>query len=500
MIAAPSAFYSELRPVLHRGIGRVMLSTGARKLTGAEIAETVELWAAGLARLGLEAGDRIAVQAPKSLELVLLYLASLRLGTIYLPLNSGYTTGEVDYFLGDAEPALFVCDPGDFEAVGASAEARGIRLLGLDGYGRGSLRDAVEEGGSTAPKPELAADDLAAIVYTSGTTGRSKGAMITHGNLVSNARALIGAWELGAGDVLLHALPLFHIHGLFVALNSMLLAGGRCEMLPAFDPGQVIARLPQATLFMGVPTYYTRLLADTAFTAETGRGVRLFVSGSAPLNEATFAAFEERTGQRILERYGMSECGIICSNPLRGERIPGAVGRPLDGIEVRIGGEEAAGVLEVRGPNVCRGYWRQPEKTRAEFRQDGFFVTGDVATIDQNGVVRIIGRDKDMVISGGLNVYPKEIETLIDGFPEVEESAVIGIPHPDFGEAVAAVVKLEGGAALDAATLSARLKERLAGFKRPKAVFFTDALPRNAMGKVQKAVLREQHRDHFSAA
>ncbi len=492
-----TGFYSELAAVMDANPEKVLLSHGTRELRATEVRAEVERWASALYQQGARHGDRIAVQAPKSLELVFLYLASLRLGLIYLPLNSGYTAAELDYFLADAEPALFICEPQDVEKLSTLCRDRAIQLLGLDAGGHGSLRDAVSAASGEAPVPELADDDLAAIVYTSGTTGRSKGAMITHRNLATNARALVQTWGLTPSDMLLHALPLFHIHGLFVALNSMLLAGGRCEFLPAFNPVEVVAKLPDATLFMGVPTYYTRLLAEPSFTAQTAENVRLFVSGSAPLTPASFNEFKERTGQQILERYGMSECGIICSNPLDGERIPGAVGKPLPGIDVRISDGAPVGVLEVRGPNVCRGYWRQPEKTRAEFKDDGFFITGDVASIDEDGIVRIVGRDKDMIISGGLNIYPKEIETLIDEFEEVEESAVIAVPHSDFGEAVAAVIKLNPGAELNEAAVRTRLRGMLAAFKIPKAVFFTAELPRNTMGKVQKAKLREMHRRHF---
>lgn len=490
-------FYNMVASALAEASDRAVLVGPQRTLSGAEILAETEHWAAALAVLGVRQGDRVAVQAPKSLELVLLYLGVLRLGAVYVPLNSGYRTSEIDYFLADAEPALFVCDPADCGAYETMARERNVRLATLGEEGQGTLRDAILSGNPPAPEPDLGDGDLAAIVYTSGTTGRSKGAMVTQANLLSNARALAEAWGVTRRDVLLHALPLFHIHGLFVALNTLLIAGGRIELMPAFSSEAVARRLPSATLFMGVPTYYTRLLAEPGFDRASTAGVRLFVCGSAPLTPATFEAFEARTGHRILERYGMSECGIICSNPLDGPRLPGAVGRPLPGIEVRIAEGAPVGVLEVRGPNVCAGYWRQPEKTRAEFRDDGFFVTGDVATIDEAGVVRIVGREKDMIISGGLNIYPKEIELAIDAFAEVDESAVIGLPHPDFGEAVAAVVRLHPGAVLDGPALIARLKDDLAGFKIPKAVFLVEELPRNAMGKVQKAALREAHRDHF---
>lgn len=486
------SFFDAIEQSLAQAGNRVLLSDGARQLTGSALRAEIERWAEALAALGVQPGDRVAVQAEKSFALVLLYFATLRLGAVYLPLNTGYRAVEIDYFLSDAEPALLVCDPAN-----ADAHAGTVKVATLGADGRGSLADAVALANPPLPPHRAAPEDLAAIVYTSGTTGRSKGAMLTHRNLLSNARALVATWGIGPKDALLHALPLFHIHGLFVALNTVLLAGGRVDLLPAFDPGAVLGRLPHATLFMGVPTYYTRLLADPRLDADAVASIRLFVCGSAPLTAQTFADFEARTGHRILERYGMSECGIICSNPLEGERIPGAVGRPLPGYEVRIADGAEIGVLEVRGEGVFAGYWRNPEKTRSEFRDDGFFITGDISTIDDAGVVRIVGRDKDMIISGGLNVYPKEIESLIDALPGVIESAVIGLPHPDFGEAVAAVVHAEPGATLEEKAVIDALRGELAGFKLPKAVFAIPMLPRNAMGKVQKAALREQYAAHF---
>ncbi|MEN3746215.1 AMP-binding protein [Sphingomonas sp. HF-S3] len=465
----------------------VVLSAGDRTLNGPELLAEVERWAGMLAGLGIGKGDRVAVQAGKSLDLVLLYLAALRIGAIYLPLNTGYTDQEITYFVGNADPVLLVRD--DAREPLAGVQVRAISDL------------ATFAAGTPPPAPahDATADDLAAIVYTSGTTGVSKGAMISHGNLLANAEALVATWELAPADRLLHALPLFHIHGLFVALNTMLLAGGRTDLIPEFNPKAVLAGLSQATLFMGVPTYYTRLLAESGLDAESVSGVRAFICGSAPLTPQTFEAFEARTGHRILERYGMSECGIIASNPLRGERIAGSVGRPLPGFDARIANGEAIGVLEVRGPSVFGGYWRMPEKTRQEFRDDGYFVTGDVATIDPHGVIRIVGRDKDMIISGGLNVYPKEIEERINDLPGVVESAVIGLPHADFGEAVAAVVHARSPEDFDGAALIATLRGELAGFKLPKAVFVVPELPRNTMGKVQKAALRARYSSHFSA-
>jgi len=472
---------------------RPVLSADARVLSGRQLADDIERWAAGLAALGVRKGERVAVHAEKSLDLILLYLATLRLGALYLPLNTAYRAAELAYFLDDAEPVLFVCDPATDTVETASAPM--VLTLGADG--KGSLAAAIAGSHPAPPAVTIAPDDLAAIVYTSGTTGRSKGAMITHANLVSNARALIDAWGVVPDDRLLHALPLYHIHGLFIALNTMLLAGARTDLLPGFDADTVLDRLPDATLFMGVPTYYTRLLASPRLDRAAVAGMRLFVCGSAPLTPQTFAAFEDRSGLRILERYGMSECGIICSNPLDGARIPGAVGRPLAGVAARIAEGAAVGILEVRGPNVFAGYWRQPDKTAAEFRDGGWFSTGDVATIDTDGVVRIVGRDKDMIISGGLNVYPKEIEEMIDALPGVGESAVIGLPHPDFGEAVAAVIRPLPGVAVDLESVVGALRPRLASFKLPKAVIVVDELPRNAMGKVQKVALRGRYAGWF---
>ncbi len=490
------AFTPALFAALADAGDRVVIEIGQRVLSGHELAKAVERWAAALAAVGIVQGDRIAVQAEKSLELVLLYLATLRLGAVYLPLNTGYRRDEIAYFIADAEPRLLICDPSAAEACAGL----GPIVLTLSSDGSGTIADRVTQGHPPAPPHIPQGSDLAAIVYTSGTTGRPKGAMISQHNLLANARALIAGWGLCAQDVLLHALPLYHIHGLFVALNTLLLAGGRIVLLPAFDTAAVFDRLAGATVFMGVPTYYTRLLADPALNVQSAQNVRLFVCGSAPLNVATFADFELRTGHRILERYGMSECGIICSNPLNGLRIPGAVGRPVPGCRVRIADGLALGVLEVAGDSVFAGYWRNPEKTRQEFRDDGYFITGDIARIDGDGVVWIVGRDKDMIISGGLNVYPKEIEVLIDALDGVEESAVIGLPHDDFGEAVAAVVCLRDGAEFTAEAIIAALRGQLAGFKLPKAVFVVDELPRNAMGKVQKVELRKRHSDYFGTS
>ncbi len=414
---------------------------------------------------GVAPGDRVAVQAPKSLEAVMLYLAVLKAGAVFLPLNTAYTKAEVDYFVADAEPALFVTD-----AAALAAEAAGLAPLDV--------------------AHEAAASDLAAIVYTSGTTGRSKGAMLSHGALLANGLALTEAWGFTASDVLLHALPIYHVHGLFIALHCVFLSGAQALWLPKFDDDEVLAALPRATAMMGVPTFYTRLLADPRFTREAAKDMRVFISGSAPLLPATFEAFEARTGQRLLERYGMSEAAIITTNPLAGERIAGSVGYPLPGVALRIAGE---GIVQIKGPSVTSGYWRNPEKTAEAFTADGYFITGDVGRQDPDGRLWLSGRVSDLIISGGLNVYPKEIELVLDQLPGVVESAVIGLPHPDFGEAVAAVIAGDG----DEADIIAATRAQLAGFKAPKRVFFVADLPRNAMGKVLKAELRRTYAATF---
>jgi malonyl-CoA/methylmalonyl-CoA synthetase len=455
-----------------------------------------------LAARGVAPGERVVVQVDKSPEAVVLYLACLRAGAVFVPLNSAYTAREVGYFLGDAEPRVVVCTPAAEAAL--APLAGNAELLTLDAAGGGTLLERT----AAAPASDLvvarAADDLAAILYTSGTTGRSKGAMLSHENLASNARVLHAEWGWQPGDVLLHALPIYHVHGLFVALHCALLNGSAMLFLPKFDADAILERLPRATVLMGVPTFYVRLLECPELDRARVANMRLFISGSAPLLEETFHAFEARTGQRILERYGMTEAGMITSNPLDGERIPGTVGYFLPGITGRVAdgdGNElprgAPGVLEIRGPNVFKGYWRMPDKTAEEFRPDGHFITGDIATMAPDGRVAIVGRAKDLVISGGFNVYPKEIELLIDALPGVRESAVIGVYHPDFGEAVTAVVTCDGSTTVSEASIQAALADSLARFKQPKRVFFVDDLPRNSMGKVQKNRLREQFAETF---
>jgi malonyl-CoA/methylmalonyl-CoA synthetase len=461
--------------------------------------------------LGVAAGDRVLVQTGKSPEAVGLYLGCLRRGAIYVPINTAYTEEEVGYFLQDAEPALLVCDPADeerYEALGAGlsiTDRAATRVLSLSKDGGGSLaellaRSAFPTAATTVPRQ---ADDIAAILYTSGTTGRSKGAMLTHGNLATSAVTLVDFWGWQDDDVLLHALPIFHVHGLFVAMHCAMLKATPMIFLPGFDVDAVIEAIPGATVMMGVPTFYSRLLASEKLTKELCSGMRLFISGSAPLTAQTFEAWEERTGQRILERYGMSETMMNVSNPLQGERIAGTVGFALPCVEVRVADDQgvavppgAVGVIEVRGPNVFAGYWRMPEKTAEEFRQDGFFITGDQAVMDEHGRVSIVGREKDMVISGGYNVYPKEVETLLDEMPEVVESAVVGVPHSDFGEAVVAVL-VPAGAEVSREDVDRALADRIARFKQPKAVINVPELPRNAMGKVQKNQLRTDLADLF---
>ncbi len=500
-----SNLYSDFAEIFRRNADRVLIASERGNFTGGQIDAAVAAYAGALLEAGAVPGERVAVQVEKSVDNVFLYLACLRLGAVYLPLNLAYQPAELAYFIGDALPRLLIADPArrsDLQAI--VAKSPGTQLLTLGAEGTGDLAERAALATPAHSIVDRADDDLAAICYTSGTTGRSKGAMITHGNLASNACALVSLWGFGASDVLLHALPLFHIHGLFVALHCAFLSGAKTLLLNRFAPAEVIAGLGEATVMMGVPTFYTRLLVEPAFDAGCCGSIRLFISGSAPLLADTFQEFEQRTGHRILERYGMTETGMISSNPLTGQRRPATVGLPLPGVGVRIvdgDGEavarDAVGMVEVRGANVFKGYWNMPEKTAAEFRRDGFFMTGDLGTIDGDGYLRIVGRAKDLVITGGLNVYPKEIEDAIDALPGVAESAVFGVPHPDFGEAVAAAVTLRPGIAVDGQALLTALRPQLAAFKLPKRIYVVDELPRNAMSKVQKAVLRDRYRDAF---
>ncbi|MCA1454890.1 malonyl-CoA synthase [Bradyrhizobium sp. BRP22] len=455
---------------------------------------------------GVKVGDRVAAQTEKSVQGLVLYLATVRAGAVYLPLNTAYTLNELDYFITDAEPSLVVCDPSKAEGIRTIAAKVGANIETLGPDGKGSLTDAAAKASEGFKTVARANDDLAAILYTSGTTGRSKGAMLSHDNLASNSLSLVDYWRFTRDDVLIHALPIYHTHGLFVASNVTLFARGSMIFLPKFDPDLIIKLMARATVLMGVPTFYTRLLQNPALNKETTKHMRLFISGSAPLLADTHREWSARTGHAVLERYGMTETNMNTSNPYDGERVPGAVGFPLPGVSARVTDPdtgkvlpaETIGVIEVKGPNVFKGYWRMPEKTKAEFRDDGFFITGDLGKIDAKGYVHILGRGKDLVISGGFNVYPKEIETEIDGMPGVVESAVIGVPHADFGEGVTAVVVRQPGAKIDEATVLNGLEGRLAKFKMPKRVFIVDELPRNTMGKVQKNILRDTYKDIYT--
>ncbi|WP_313077252.1 malonyl-CoA synthase [Melaminivora sp.] len=467
-----------------------------------------------LQSLALPKGSRVAVQVEKSVEALLLYLATLRAGHVFLPLNTAYKSAEIEYFIDNAEPAVVVCTPGNFGWVSRIAFARGAHSVFTLGDDRsGSLLERAAHFGDEHEPVARTAQDLAAILYTSGTTGRSKGAMLTHGNLLSNALVLKDYWGWREGDVLVHALPIFHVHGLFVAIHGALINGSKMIWLPRFEPRAVIDALPRATVFMGVPTLYVRMLADPALTREAARHMRLFISGSAPLLIETFRQWQERTGHTILERYGMSETIMLTSNPWtaderhggQDERRGATVGFALPGVGLRVvddGGTPVAageaGHIQVRGPNVFAGYWRMPEKTREEFTADGWFRTGDVGLQDERGYVTIIGRSKDLIISGGYNVYPAEVESVLNELPGVAESAVVGVPHPDFGEAGVAIVVPRPGAAPDPDALLLQLKQQLAGYKVPKRCFLAAELPRNTMGKVQKNLLREQHQDLFA--
>ncbi|EME68977.1 malonyl-CoA synthase [Paramagnetospirillum caucaseum] len=482
---------------------------GGRAVSYGDLEAMSARYAHALAAAGVRPGDRVAVQVDKSAEAVVLYLACLRAGAVLLPLNTAYQAGELEYFLSDASPAAVVCQPHRLAELEGLAVAAGITacVMTLGATGDGTLPEragGLAETFTTAPR---GGDDMAAILYSSGTTGRPKGAMMSHANLGSNALTLHALWGFAPDDVLLHCLPIFHTHGLFVAINCVLLNGSAMIFCPKFDAEQAIGLLKRATVFMGVPTFYTRFLTSPNLTPEACSHMRLFISGSAPLLEETFNAFREKTGFTILERYGMTEGGMFTSNPLVGDRRAGTVGFPLPDVQLRITGEEGqvlprgeVGIIEVKGPNIFKGYWNMPEKTKAEFTGDGFFKSGDVGVIDERGYVSIVGRAKDLIISGGYNVYPKEVEDFIDRLAGVVESAVIGMPHPDFGEAGLAVVVAEKGAALTAEGVIDALKGRLANYKVPKQAVVVAELPRNAMGKVQKNVLRDSYAEMWKAS
>jgi malonyl-CoA/methylmalonyl-CoA synthetase len=484
----------------HQPLQSFLKTPAGRNLTYASLRELSGRFAAALIRRGVVPGDRIAVQVDKSVEAVLLYVACLRTGAVFVPINTANTPNEVDYFLRDSQARIAVIRPEDRELLEPRAIQAGVHhveTLGVDG--EGSLPALVEESDENSDLPrKLGANALAAIVYTSGTTGRSKGAMLSRANLASNAAALVEAWRFTSRDVLLHALPLFHVHGLFAATNTVLASGSSLMLLSTFDAAAALKHFAEVTVFMGVPTHYTRLLQQAGLNHEATAGVRLFVSGSAPLLRETHREFLQRTGHAILERYGMTETLMNTSNPYDGVRKPGSVGKPLPGISVRVVGateavepqDDTIGALEVAGPNVFAGYWRDPEKTRGEFTADGWFKTGDLGRIDRDGYVHIVGRAKDLIISGGYNVYPKEVEMELDALSGVLESAVFGVPHPDLGEGVSAVVVPQGSAVLSERGIINSLQTRLARYKVPKRVLLIEELPRNPMGKVQKNLLR----------
>jgi len=484
----------------------LLLTDTGRSYTYEDIDRESARLARFLVALGIKIGDRVSVQVDKSPAALALYLACLRGGFVFHPLNPGYQPAELEYFLANAAPTIVVCDSSKLAAIQPLADNAGIeRVLTLDSKGQGSL---IEESRNTSCEPILVPrdlNDLAALLYSSGTTGVPKGIMLTHGNLLSSARSLVEAWAFRDQDRLLHTLPMFHVHGLFIALSCVLLSGASMRWLDGFDAATVISGLPECTVMMGVPTYYTRLLNEAAFAADAAKNVRVFISGSAPLLEETFAAFESRTGHRILERYGMTETNVITANSLEGERRPGTVGKPIPDVEVRIvddsGGDIAlneVGNIQVRGPNVFIGYWQLPDKTAEDFTDDGYFITGDKGKIADDGYVMIVGRAKDMVISGGLNVYPKEVELFIDDLDGVKESAVVGVPHSDFGEAVVAVVVRDSESTIDEDSVIQSAKNSIANFKVPKRVVFVDELPRNSMAKVQKNILRENYSGLFA--
>ena len=489
----------------HAASSKTFLYTDAGEISFAEFAAITNRIANTLVEAGVTPGDRVAVQADKSPMLLALYAATVKAGGVYLPLNTGYTAAELDYFIGDARPAVVVVRDNAAEAITPVAERCNARLMTLNADETGSLADAARTSADSFDAVARGSEDLAAILYTSGTTGRSKGAKLCHRNLLSNAEVLADYWQFTEQDVLLHMLPIYHTHGLFVASNLLAMVGGSMIFLPKFSADAALAWMPKATSMMGVPTFYTRLLDSDGFTADISKHMRLFISGSAPLLAETHTQFEERTGKAILERYGMTETNMSTSNPYDGDRRAGTVGFPLPGVDIRIADPKTGapladgeiGIIELKGDNVFLGYWEMPEKTEESFRDDGYFITGDMAVRDERGYISIVGRDKDLIISGGLNVYPKEVEGMIDEIDGVLESAVIGVSHRDFGEGVVAVV-VRSDDSLAAETIETSLAAKLAKFKQPKAIIFIDALPRNSMGKVQKAELRKTHDGLFA--
>lgn len=494
-------FFATLAQCYKRDFERPFLTLPeGRSFTYGEIDALACQFAGALIMAGARTGDRIVVQVEKSPQNIALYLGAMRAGLVYVPLNTAYTNEEISYFIADAAPAVIICQPDREAATRAIARAEnGQTVLTLGANGQGSLADHAAQTAPLDTVVQRQSDDLAVILYTSGTTGRSKGAKLTHENLRSNAIALNKLWGFSPADVLVHALPIFHIHGLFVALHTAILSACEILFLPKFDVGELRRQLPRASVMMGVPTFYSRLLAEKDFSEGECRQMRLFISGSAPLTQETFAAFEARTGHRILERYGMSEAGMIASNPLDGERVAGTVGLALPGVSIRINNgdrPDAPGEVEVKGPNIFSGYWNMTDKTREAFTTDGYFKTGDIGVLDDEGRLTLSGRDKDMIIAGGFNIYPIEVEQILDAVPGVAESAVIAAPHPDMGEGVVAVLVAQDQR-IDKNALNATLSS-LAKFKRPRKFFWVEALPRNAMGKVQKQALRERYQSAFS--
>lgn len=504
----PNPLYDALFGV-HAGKTTPFLKlSGGRVISHSEFLRMAAQIAHALTQRGLLPGDRVAVQVEKSPEALALYAACVQSGLVFVPLNTAYTVDELSYFIENSGAALIVCDERNEGKLVAIAQTLGANVDTLNADGSGTLMEAARAMPESFSTVTRTADDLAAFLYTSGTTGRSKGAMLTQINLLSNAQTLASAWQFTKADVLLHALPIFHTHGLFVATNVMLASGGSMIFMPKFDLEAIIECLPEATSMMGVPTFYTRLLGDARFTRDLTQHMRLFISGSAPLLAETHIQFEDRTGHRILERYGMTETNMNTSNPYEGARKAGTVGLPLPGVEVIITDPKTGitldqgevGQIEVRGPNVFKGYWQMPEKTAAELRENGFFITGDLGLIDPDGYVQIVGRDKDLIISGGYNIYPKEIELVLDAQPGVLESAVIGVPHADFGETVLGLIVPAKGETPDLAQIKEATTASLARFKHPRELLIVKELPRNTMGKVQKNILRETHKNTFSLA
>ena len=488
---------------VHSQSTKTFLYTEQGEVSYADFTRLTNKLAQALCHAGLQANKRVAVQAKKSVMQLALYAATIKAGGVYLPLNTSYTAHELDYFISNAKASIVIVDDAVKDAVMPIADAAGATLLTLNADETGSLVSAANDQSDQFDAIPRGPEDLGAILYTSGTTGRSKGAMLCHRNLLSNTQVLEQTWQFTSEDTLLHMLPIYHTHGLFVACNLLAMVGGSMIFLTHFDAERALYWMPQATSMMGVPTFYTRLLSEPMFTSDVSRHMRLFISGSAPLLAATHIEFEDRTGHRILERYGMTETNMSTSNPYRGERRAGTVGMPLPGVTMRLADEAGKivtkgeiGIIELRGDNVFTGYWEMPEKTAESFRDDGFFITGDMAREDEDGYITIVGRDKDLIISGGLNIYPKEIESLIDAHHGVTESAVIGVPHPDFGEGVVAILVADDNVTADA--VMAGISDKLAKFKQPKKILFVDALPRNTMGKVQKAVMRKEHEKMFS--